>query len=87
MPAKFLSLVGMTFGFVEAVEHKGFNERRQALYRIKCRCGDDTKIVRGADLTGGLVRRCCRACPYRPDRLPIFRREISQRGDEVRFQK
>ncbi len=61
MPVKFTSLVGQTFGLLTAIEHVGFNERRQAMYRVACSCGE-IRIVRASDMLTGKTRTCGADC-------------------------
>jgi hypothetical protein len=85
MPPKRINLEGHRFGFLEVVEHLGFNDHRQALYRARCKCGAEVK-VRGTDLTGigtKQRRRCSPACTFQKPVMKFVRREISQRGEEA----
>lgn len=65
MPAKRIPLEGQTFGIVEVAEYVGTNEHRNAMYRIRCLCGEE-RIVRGSDLTSCAIRRCSVDCKYEP---------------------
>jgi hypothetical protein len=74
MAAKFISLVGHQFGLLQVVEHVGFNDHRQAVYRCQCGCGE-IKIIRGSDLTEGKTRSCGlgRKRKHEPKSRPVFR--------------
>ncbi len=87
MPAKFISLVGQRFGLLRVVEHVGFNERRQSMYRCECACHEFV-TVRRTDLTSGDRRRCSTDCKFQKER-PVFRvSTIDGRGGEsTRFAK
>jgi hypothetical protein len=89
MAPAFISLVGRTFGLLEILEHVGFNENRQALYRAKCLCGKELQ-VRGTDLTAGgekQRRKCGPDCPYQPPRTRFTHTTISNRGETTTFSK
>ena len=74
MPAKRIDLTGHQFGILTVREFVGVNERRQAMYRCECLCGE-TRIVRGTDLTTLAVRRCRADCAFKREQSTraIFR--------------
>ena len=84
---RVISLDGQAFGWLTAQSRaEGASENRSSLWNCLCRCGK-TVIATSDALRSGQKRKCGVDCPYRPERTQIFRREISQSGDEVRFQK
>jgi hypothetical protein len=58
---RLISLMGHRSGLLQVVEHAGFNDARQSLYRCECRCGEFT-AVRGTDLASRAMRRCGPDC-------------------------
>ena len=51
------NLAGMKFGKLTAIEYKGIDKFRNALWLCKCDCGN-TIIVKGTLLTTGKVVSC-----------------------------
>jgi len=85
MPAQRKNLVGSQFGWLVAVSHAGFNERRQSLWRCRCRCSRE--IVCDSD---ALTRGEKRSCPERATEFrlrAVFVTTIGPNGATTRFGK
>ena len=68
MPAKRIELVGQQFGFLTVKSFVGM-AKRHALYAADCMCGRKGVLVRSTDLISCKIRKCSRACPYKPERI------------------
>lgn len=53
----FLDRVGMRYGRLEVIEHKGKDNRGKHLWLCKCDCGKE-KIVVGDNLSSGKSKSC-----------------------------
>jgi len=58
---RLVDLTGHRFDLLQVVEHDGFNDASQSLWRCECACHEFT-TVRGTDLASGAIRRCGPDC-------------------------
>ena len=71
MPRRRIDITGQRFGRLVVLDYEGFI-RREAMYRVKCDCGQEF-VTHGKSLRKGLTRSC--GC-YNRERFMLHRKNI-----------
>lgn len=72
---RFVDLTGRRFGKLVVSAHVGFDEKRKALWRCTCDCGD-TRTTRGNSLTSGRTISC--GCAARDDSVHMTPKALAE---------
>lgn len=76
-------LTGQTFNYLTVLERYGSNEKGQALWRCKCKCGNE-KILSGIALRGNYTLSC--GCYKKEIAQKIMKEKVQKLGAQARFQ-